>query len=498
MREDHNIHIIIHFKKVSRMGVEFSTFGCKETLEAVQQSVDDELIAYRGLRRICRLAETPENRTKLGSIGVCEAVLTIVKAHSSNHKIISLAFISIANLALENEENRSHLGAVGACEDVVSLLSSTWEVSTSMTFNGCSALQSLLVRNNDNRVKLGQTSCISVVGNIIKAHIQDVDIVSQSILILASMTIGDQNSEQLSSIGIVELVVVLLNSHVEVDLIVQQACLIISRLARRHSSFRNELGTCGACEGVVLAMRQHSRNTDIVQAGCTAIASLAASNPSGQVQVALPTFQVYNPAQPNSPGSPRASKVAPSRRGLSSVPKLDDEVNRERLGRSGACQIIAHVLRAHSSHKKVVLHAFDAICSLILDNESNSSLFGALDVCQEVIWSLKEHISVVEICRLGCSAISSLSLNKNNKLALSFAVEDDTGKMSSAGGCETIVQAMLSHISDEGVASQGCSAIGNLAMLSDEISALLCACGACDTVVTSVKAHPSNLSGKTN
>lgn len=491
---DHQSVVTSHKSQLSQlytcdldsMGIDFSSFGCKETLDAVQQSVGDEVIAARGLRRISHMAETAENRARLGSIGVCEAVVTIIKAHMSNHKILSLGYVSISNLALENDENRSRLGAADACEVVALSLSNSWNKNVSICLNGCCALRSLLFKNIQNRIKIGAHGVIRIVADIMRTYIQDVDIISQSIIIMANMAIDSQrNRQQLSSAGICELVVVLLNTYIEVDHVVYQALVMISRLAM-EDVFRVKLGFCGACEGAVLSIRQHSTKVNVVQAGCSAIASLA-------------TFSVQHAPndkgskQPHAPETMRASTLSyRQQQNQLSFPNLDDDVNRERLGRSGACQVVAHVLRAHPTHQKIVLHAFDAICNLTIENDRNRSLLGALGVCQEVIWSLKEHYLIVDIARMGCSAIANLALNRENKSAICFVIDDDTEETVSAGGCEAVIQAMQSHITDEDVASQGCSSIGNLAMNNDEGAILLGICGACDVVTEALKAHPNN------
>ena len=119
----------------------------------------------------------------------------------------------------------------------------------------------------------------------------------------------------------------------------------------------------------------------------------------------------------------------------------------------------------------------------------NQARAGAANAIETMIKLINSHINNPSLCELGLIALWNMTFNsKHNHVffAISFVVKISTTSAESqsraveAGGIETILKAIDTHITNSDVCEQGCGALWNLTLIRSLFSCS-CLCEMCSS-----------------
>ena len=127
--------------------------------------------------------------------------------------------------------------------------------------------------------------------------------------------------------------------------------------------------------------------------------------------------------------------------------------NRALLGKIGACELVADMIKTHGSKYPVVSEiAFRAVMNLSYDHVANRTSLGKAGVCEELVSFLRSRYHDREIA--GCCATAMMNLSNNcvaNKM-----------KFGDVGACELIVTLFRKYSKLKALVQPLCGCVKNL------------------------------------
>jgi len=164
--------------------------------------------------------------------------------------------------------------------------------------------------------------------------------------------------------------------------------------------------------------------------------------------------------------------------------KEGNRENRERLFKSGCCDIIVQALIYHSGDMSVALSLCRSIGIVAHGGQSTQERdqFGVVGACAAVVRAMQQFQSSDGVARCGCLAIRALAFeHTNNKKSIRHA-----------GGCQVVVDALRNHsLTPTGplVHEAAAWAVSNLAQECPENKELLGSIGAVEAVLDAFEQH---------
>jgi len=96
------------------------------------------------------------NKVRFGSSGACEALVTVLKTHSSNPQVLENACGAMGKIANDNDANKVRFGSSGACEALVTVLK-THSSNPQVLEKACGAMWNIAGNNDANKVRFGSS-----------------------------------------------------------------------------------------------------------------------------------------------------------------------------------------------------------------------------------------------------------------------------------------------------------------------------------------------------
>ena len=205
-------------------------------------------------------------------------------------------------------------------------------------------------------------------------------------------------------------------------------------------SRRKELIQSGGLINLLEAMQQHEHNVDVQRNGCAMLCSMA----------------------------------------------LGDKACKKQLVRTGAQASIATAMAAHDSDKELLHSGVWVIQLLATVTGMNECLaIARAGGVASVTGAMIGFVEDLTMCSRGCAALSSL--------ASGGETEDDRKEIGqlivTAGGPSAIALALTVHQEDSGLQASGLAALTSLANVDAKSRSILVQLGACQSIVTSMRAH---------
>ena len=203
---------------------------------------------------------------------------------------------------------------------------------------------------------------------------------------------------------------------------------------------RKELIQSGGLINLIEAMEQHEHNVDVQRNGCATLCSMA----------------------------------------------LGDKACKKQLVRTGAQVSIATAMAAHDSDKELLHSGVWVIQLLATAAGMNECLaIARAGGVASVAGAMMGFVEDLTMCSRGCAALSSL--------ASGGETEDDRKEICqlivTAGGPSAIALALTEHQEDSGLQASGLAALTSLANVDAKSRSILVQLGACQSIVTSMRAH---------
>mmetsp|Transcript_7231 Transcript_7231/g.10759 ORF Transcript_7231/g.10759 Transcript_7231/m.10759 type:complete len:464 (+) Transcript_7231:64-1455(+) len=272
----------------------------------------------------------------------------------------------------------------------------------------------------------------------------------KSISSFTSLAVKKRNAEAMAQLldeGICECLVNTMNMHCASSSVVASCgCGALSDLAWTSRELREFLGEVGACECVVFALTMNVGDAEVAEYGTSTIINLCKDNISNSFRLAeAGACDVV--VQTGNFGfnfnHPKCETIAANV--CTSIYHLCEAANQPKLHDSGACELVAALLKFHVDKVEVALAATKAICGLSSLTADNREGLGRASSCALIIQAMTQHEKCLPIVENCCESIMHLALSPAN-----------TERLASAGACEAVVKALDKYLIDREFGSEIC------------------------------------------
>ena len=289
----------------------------------------------------------------------------------------------------------------------------------------------------------------------------------KSIASFTDAAIKKRNAEAMAQLldeGICECLVNCMHAHCANSAeVASSSCHALSDMCWMSRDLREYLGELGACECVVFALNMHMGDADVAENGTAAVINLCKDNITNSFRVAEADgcdIVVQTGNFGFNLRHPKSATIAGNV--CTAVSHMCEAKNQRKLAESGACDLVASLLKFHMSSYEVVLAATRALCGLASLTSDNREVLGRAGGCGLLVQAMATHEEAVDIKQHCCEAIMHMALSATN-----------TEKLAQAGACEAVVRALEEHL------------------LERDFGAEIC-CGAMLNLITYGAAAPSN------
>lgn len=474
------VHKLVRFNDASER---MRNAGINEMVtDAVQRQAISRVVSSVGCLALGDLATDKNNQSRLIESGACEAAVGALKRHIASVDVAYNSSYAIHHLC-QTQNNVSWMGANGACEAVTAALNKHTSTSEEVARFGANALGSLAFKDEGNQLRLFHAGACAAIVDALTTHSTSASVVESTCRAIYNLCAEPQNVSELGKCGACGLVVTALQTHSSEADVVTQALYAIYGLAVKekvdkvHKGNTRKLVDKGAMEIVVAVMQRFANIVSVQRAAGMAIASL------GRL-----------------------------------------EANRQKLGSSGACELVANAIHMHINSSDVVSKLALAVDVLSTNSEVNKSKFNSLKVVDSLLTALSKHekdaVMVSDCIRalIGLASVESMKRKiftettfrmfnklmrlheKNDSVAVwscqliytASTTDDHRILMGTSRACETTVAVLLRHgEKNSSIAEWGCKAIVGLS-LSDSNKERFHNPESCTALVKVLQNHNSN------
>eukprot|EP01041_Mallomonas_annulata_P002925 gene2925-5741_t len=426
-----------------------------------------------------------------------------------------------------NDNIRLVLGEQGVCEALVSAVKSHVN-DDRVVRSACQAMGQLCAEPTLRRLFARLRSQITLIGGVI-AHLARVDVVDFALWTLRNMDydcdydhrdsqLCNDNKDLFQGIASVALF------HARNEIIIESVCWLIHVIALARAVFKNKgCGLC-LCETIITALRNHSQSAVVVISGCSAVMALAMNNDDHQAELcrlgaramlqslsvdsseamtvrdraaaSLSTMSTATDVM----AALRNSDVVVAGQALDWIPMVlrvrgrgEQEVSLEKM--MGVEGVLTELLRKEMASDEICAKVFLATRTLCHSQSSadrdgdiagtGAGVFEEDDIvlkfvqagmCTLVGTVIMLHMDKPMVVETGCE--TCIVLASDGRYADHFGTE----------GCEAMVCALGVHMANLGVARSANQAIANLAR-SPKTCDVLGETGACEAAVGTLTSH---------
>lgn len=484
-----------------------------------------EAMAEWGCRFVHILATDENAISRMRSAGMCEMVTSAVQRQSISKTVSSVGCLAIGDLAKDNS-NQARLSSAGAVDAVVQALK-RHNSQVDVCYNSCYAIHYLCNTQNNISWMGANGACEAVTSALLKHHETSEDVAVFASNAMASLAYKDEgNQQRFNHAGACKAITDTLRTHAKNPLVAENACRAIYNLCAENVNVK-DLGANDACGLVVMILQEHANKSNVIAQALLATAGLAVKAKSdkvhkgntrklvdkGAIEIIVAVMQKFADKE----DVQRAAGSA-----ISSLARL--EVNRNKFGIAGACELVSNSIQLHLSSAPVVAKLAGAVDVLCTNSVQNRGKFSALKTVENLIAALHKHEKnaslvieclkalvnlayvegnkpkifneqtfrlYVKVMKLHekndkaawwtCTIISSAAYNKENLLGLG-----------QAKACENVINVLARHgEANPNVAQWGCNCVVALSLL-DENKGKFHNSDACQAIVKALASHYQN------
>ena len=351
-------------------------------------------------------AGVEENRTRLQSAHVCEALNAALQRHTSSVEPMIQVFRTLIVLASDkNHPIVAHMGTTGICKSVVRTISKNHGDATICKL-GCQVIVRLGAEEQNLPVLLSARASEIVSKAIMKHASADTQLTEWGCKALHTLCSDDINSmAKPRTSGEVEAVVWAIQRQGNFVEVAEWSARVFCLLSHNEVNAM-KFGGSGGCEAIINLTKTHSRNAAVCEQACEVFHLLALN-----------------------------------------------ENNRAWLGASGGCSVLGTVLHHHAGNATVCTAACMAVGKLACNHEGNSARLRSIGMCEKILDILDKHVDHEKCADSTCYAVFELSKFKEN-----------VNLMSNLQVCEKVVAAMIAHKEVDAVDKHALQAIQRLSL----------------------------------
>lgn len=437
--------------------------------------------ACDAIRSLCLLES---NRTRLGDVGVCEALgrtMTMAKI-LAEPELCCWIFRALGHLASGNEDNCARLGAVGLCEAAISALQRHM-TNMHLCVEVCWAVRQIACEHS-NRQRIADAFGPECLVSVLKTYVNfEVFVVEASKALISCFEHEeDPVISRVANAGCIPYFLKSLKRAPDSENLARSVLHLFYYItcdAKLGSKF---LGT-DIYDILSTTFEQHASDEHVAKWGCHCVHNLLQITEGGFIMSVSDKMRkgglcemVVSCVQRQA-----ISRIVSGVGSFAIGDLASDRNNHARLSTSGACEAVVGALKRHDADPVVVFQTCYAIHYLSA-TENNIGWMGANGGCEAVTGALFKHTSSSVIATQ--SALRALG-------SLGYRDEGNLLRLHAAGACLTVVIALKTYGHDALVAEFGCRAIFNLCGENTNVSDLGSR-GGCDLVVLTMQDHETN------
>jgi hypothetical protein len=376
----------------------------------------------------------------------CELVLTALTIHLKHAVLAEKACLAFWGVTLDRDM-KIKLGSMGICEKLVEILKE-FRSNAGVVNASCAAMSNLALYPA-NKIRLAKLGACELVLDVLNTHINDPSVLEKTFFVITNIiTLQDEYKRQCGKAWACELLMKVLDIHKGHIGVVTVACAALGNLARILEN-RNKLTTLRGCEVLIELLQEYHSNTSIAQTVCSAISTMAADEANqiqfgrlGRCELLLNVLLEH---------MNHSGVVIKACAALANISK--HTANELVIGNAGGCELLLQVLETNQINEDVVVNV-SAVIVHVAVNMENQNRFVKADGSKTLFKVLKEQKGHLTAVKNICSCIGNLAEQPVNKTCL---VED----------CELLLEVLKEVQHDASVANKVCFAIWNLALNED-------------------------------
>ena len=226
---------------------------------------------------------TADGHTQLAKMfrkNICDKnfweIVRTIKKRIDDVELVREGFIAIGDLAFESQLSQKVLGEVGACGTVIYGMK-LHAKHLGIAFTGLTAVTALLLNGNaDNVVKMTQAGGCEVVVDVLNRHLECAYVALGGALAVHRLAEGHpDNAVVLGTSGAGGLIIRVMRQHMDKQDLVLAGLKALNAMCLHNPDNTRQCIDDGAYEMVIVVLGVHKHDMDIVLMGCVAIVLLA-------------------------------------------------------------------------------------------------------------------------------------------------------------------------------------------------------------------------------
>ena len=499
-----------------------------------QIRIDDHLTLI-AMKVLCFVASVPDMRLLLGESGACrllgvyvDAVNPKCRESTDIYKFTLLAVSTLCN----SPPNQTDFGGNGMCEKICDAVK-RYVDEAELLSAALSAVCNICDENSENVKLLCNANVISLLTDCLTTHVENALINELAARVVLRMSASSE-SGVVSVILINSPVCALLSNGLKLHLRARNVnrviCASIQKIAMLSPELKLQLSSdevCPVlCQAVALGLSVSDDEllSEAISA-CTAVVSDSCTNQEAMGAAGLCELlaDVCNEKVDNDFVIEKLLSCVANLCRCGADPITASIKNMGRFAGTNFSDNVVNILRNNISSLEVTRLAFITVQNMSA-NEHNLTRIVGIGGCEAVCITLKRLLHNERVCEAACGAISVLSTTDSyRKLVTLGAIDlitltlqrypdnisivhdsstgvinlcrdyDNKRQFAQKGVCGIISRALLKLGHHATIAEEASIAIWNLSANCPENKILLGAAGACEALVTTLKAHPGNL-----
>eukprot|EP01041_Mallomonas_annulata_P002193 gene2193-4266_t len=414
-----------------------------------------------GLKAIISLAtDNNNNRDKLTSNNVCEAIIAIIKTHMTVVNIINPALRALFVLINGNNNNSndsncclSKLRNARIHEVIMQVLQDHATTVSAIAEWGCRLLTVIIANNQEIRQNIVDIDGCMIVSDLLRTHVKSQSVTDSCLNFITLLSNDGLDNASVALFGdfdVCETVVLVLWTYLSQPDIVTIGTQVMALLAETSVLNAIKLSHTGGCEVLLHILRGHRQLSIVIKNGCRALISMLIQLEDDNKPKLAMTYAheiisfAHKLNDVDEVSAEWILKVVSSLiNGCSYVDDVELQV--------ALCEIIVNSINKHNEHITIL----SACCQIIIklaQHESYLIKLGNIGICEVIVTALGSMKSSSEGVEKCCKAMFSLSSLEVNKV-----------KFGTIGLCEMFPSLLQSHATTDNAVCAICKLISILA-----------------------------------
>lgn len=420
-------------------------------------------------RHLCRL---PENRALAATQGAIEAVMLVQRAHPEAQEVVDEVIVTLSNLACDADMQLKIAKANGFLM-LVDIMRLHGPTNPGMMKEACGLLRNLSI-HLDNREAGGKAGTIEALVQVIRRHLEVVEVVEQGMAALGNLAANtDSNQLKVVDAGGMELILEAFAAHENQPSVIVQTCWTLRNLTNR-TDIRDIASQLGAVGAIMHVLQSHFDSAEIVEQAMAVISNFAHS-PSNKVIINESCgFEMIVEAWR------KFKQIAPviTQACLAMRNFLHLSANRDKEDVAIIVEMVLQILRLHINVWDVAEHCIGILVNVIGNSESNRPMIADTTAIVLVVEAVKKHRQKSKVMLQACMFMRCMLFRP-----------DYREKAAVAGLIEALIKVLQIHIDSPIIMEQGAAALGNLALAHDNNRLLISKVGGIDVTIEIMKVH---------